>query len=295
VALTGGQPPRGRPPRRRLPVAGPRVRFPPVPPASGGWVGQNEEMAAADRHRLIVEQLGLRDRVSVAELAELAGTSEMTIRRDLELLESRGALRRVHGGAVKVALSAVDRPYGLRELTNSDAKDRIGKAAADSLLNGETVILDTGSTTAAVARAMAGRTLTVTPLSLHSLFPLSLSEGIQLMLPGGWVRPGELSIVGGVTEAAFTEFRYDTFIIGCCGIGAEHGATAVDPEDVRVKRAAIKAARRRIVVATHDKLGRVTLARICPTEEIDLVITDDADDADAVTALREAGVSVLCV
>lgn len=264
-------------------------------PVRAGPMPQNVEVGAVDRHRLIIEQLSLHDRASVAELAELAGTSEMTIRRDLEMLESRGALRRVHGGAVKVALSGTDLPYGLRALTNHDAKERIGKAAADSLVTGETVILDTGSTTAAVARAMVGRTLTVTPLSLHSLFPLSLSEGIQLMLPGGRVRPGELSIVGGMTEAAFTDFRYDTFVIGCCGIDAEQGATAIDLEDVRIKRAAITASRRRIVVATAEKLGRVTLARICPTSQIDLLVTDADDGAEEVALLREAGVSVVCV
>jgi len=258
-------------------------------------MGENDAVNATDRHRLIVEQLALHDRRSVAELAELAGSSEMTIRRDLELLEGRGALRRVHGGAVRLALSATDLPYGMRELTNSGAKERIGKAAADSLLAGETVILDTGSTTAAVARAMAGLTLTVTPLSLHSLFALTLGDGIQLMLPGGLVRPGELSIAGSLTEATFADYWYDTFIIGCCGITAEHGATAVDLDDVRVKRAAIKAARRRIVVATEEKLGRVTLARICPVTEIDLLITDAGEDHETVAALREAGTGVLCV
>jgi len=250
---------------------------------------------APDRQRLIVERLALRDRLSVAELAELTGCSEMTIRRDLELLEGRGALRRVHGGAVRIALSAADLPYGMRELTRFDAKERIAKAAADSLLAGESVILDTGSTIAAVARAIAGLTLTVTPLSLHSLFPLVLGEGITVMLPGGRVRPGELSIVGDLTEAAFAGFWYDTFIVGCCGITAEHGVTAVDLDDVRVKQAALRAARRTIVVATAEKLGRVTLARLCPVSEVDLLITDAAETAETVTTLREAGISVLCV
>jgi DeoR/GlpR family transcriptional regulator of sugar metabolism len=263
--------------------------------AQSACFSQNDLVSAIDRHRLIVEQLGLHDRVSVGDLAELAGTSEMTIRRDLEQLESRGALRRVHGGAVNVALGGADLPYGIRELTNIDAKERIGKAAADTLLNGETVILDTGSTTVAIAKAMVGRQLTVTPLSLHSLFELTRSETIKLLLPGGQVRAGELSIVGNATEAAFTDFSYDTFIIGCCGIDAKNGATAVDLEDVRVKRAAIRASSRRIAVATAEKLSRVTLARICPAEDIDLLITDAPDDASTVARLRDSGMSVLCV
>src|SRR5690606_18674543 len=141
-------------------------------------------------------------------------------------------------------------------------------------------ILDTGTTTAAVADAMRERRFTVTPLSLHAAHTLAQMAGISLLMPGGYVRAGELSVYGDRAERAFADLRYDTFIVGCCGIDPVYGATAHDLEDVRVKRAAIRAARRRIVVATAEKLGKVAFGRICTINDIDTIVTDAPDTSE---------------
>ncbi|MCP9962921.1 DeoR family transcriptional regulator [Streptomyces somaliensis] len=112
-------------------------------------------MNVAERHRFILSQLSERSRASVAELARSTKTSEMTIRRDLELLESRGALRRVHGGAVSTLLSGVEPPYAVRAMVGGDAKARLADEVVRLLNDGETVALDTGTTAVAIARAMA--------------------------------------------------------------------------------------------------------------------------------------------
>ncbi|ONH25102.1 DeoR/GlpR family DNA-binding transcription regulator [Pseudofrankia asymbiotica] len=252
-------------------------------------------MNAAERHRLVLTVLAERNRASVAELAKVTGTSEMTVRRDLEQLESQGALRRVHGGAVSALLSGVEPPYAVRALAGAETKARLAAAVVELLRDGETVALDTGTTAVAVAAAMAERQLTVTPLSLHAATRLGACDGIQLLMPGGQVRRGELSFHGALTVRTFEELRYDTFILSCCGVDATTGATAYDLDDVQVKRAAVRAARRTLLVATADKLGHVTFGRICPPDQISLLITDAPRTAAPVRELLAAGVEVTTI
>jgi DeoR/GlpR family transcriptional regulator of sugar metabolism len=250
-------------------------------------------MNAMERHKLVIEELEHRRQVSVGELAKLADCSEMTIRRDLEHLEEQGVLRRVHGGAESLLLRAVEAPYAVRALTAREAKERIGKVTAALLGDGETVIIDTGTTALEVARALSGRQMTVAALSLHAIQVLAGDGTIRLLVPGGLVRPGELALNGDQTERMFVDFRFDTLILGCCGIDADNGATAYDLDDVRVKRAARRSAKRTIAVATADKLGRVTFGHICPAEQIDVLVTDADQGAESVHRLQETGINVI--
>ncbi|MFD9724850.1 DeoR/GlpR family DNA-binding transcription regulator [Streptomyces sp. NPDC059072] len=250
-------------------------------------------MNVIERHKFVVGLLVRQNRATVAELAQATGASEMTIRRDLEVLESRGALRRVRGGAVSSLPGGVEPPYAIRAMSGTQAKERLARAVVDLLTDGETVALDTGTTAVAVAKAMAGRQFTVTPLSLHAAFALSGQSGIQLVMPGGQVRAEELSFHGQTPVQTFEDLCFDTFVLGCCGVDPVRGATAYDLDDVQVKRAAVAAAQRVILVATADKIGRTALGRICSMEEVALVVTDAPGDSPAVEALRERGVEVV--
>src|SRR6202453_812237 len=124
------------------------------------------------RHKTILQALRQHSPVLVGELAAALDCSEMTVRRDLESLEHSGGLRRVHGGAGSVFLSAEETPYGIRALEFSDAKAKIGAGAASLLVDGETVILDGGTTAMEVARALRSRRMTVMPLALRPVFEL---------------------------------------------------------------------------------------------------------------------------
>ncbi|MEU8777274.1 DeoR/GlpR family DNA-binding transcription regulator [Streptomyces sp. NPDC048606] len=250
-------------------------------------------MNVMERHKFVVELLMRQNRATVAELAEATGASEMTIRRDLEVLESRGALRRVRGGAVSNLPGGLEPPYAIRALSGSHAKERLARAAVALLTDGETVALDTGTTAVAVAKAMADRRFTVAPLSLHAAFALSAHPGVRLVMPGGQVRPEELSFHGHTPVRTFEDLCFDTFVLGCCGVDPVQGATAYDLDDVEVKRAAVASAQRVILVATADKIGRTALGRICSMEEITLVVTDAPADSPAVEALRDRGVEVV--
>ncbi len=252
-------------------------------------------MDVQTRHQMIMQALRQHSPVLVGELAAALDCSEMTVRRDLESLEREGGLRRVHGGAASVFLSAEETPYGIRALEASEAKATIGAAAAGLLSDGETVILDGGTTAMEVARALSNRRMTVMPLALRPVFELHEYPGIKLLLPGGEVRPGELSLTGSLTEPAFAMLRFDTCIMGPCGIDAKAGITTHLLAETAVKRAAAKAAQRVIAVADSSKLGRVAFGHVCDLDDIDIVLTDAGADPQVVDALRMAGVDVRCV
>jgi DeoR/GlpR family transcriptional regulator of sugar metabolism len=244
------------------------------------------------RLRRIVETLQERDQVQVGTLAEALGCSEMTVRRDLQALESSGALRRVHGGAVRGFLGADEVPYDIRALEAADAKEAIGAATAALLADGETVVLDSGTTALHVARALRPRRMTVMPLALRPIFELQEGPEIRLLVPGGEVRPTELSFVGDLTSNAFAELRFDTYVMSLCGFDVTAGVTAHHLAEAVVKRAAASASRRVIAVADSSKIGRVAFGHICDVGVVDILITDGEADEQAVADLGRAGVDV---
>jgi DeoR/GlpR family transcriptional regulator of sugar metabolism len=194
-----------------------------------------------------------------------------------------------------VFLSAEETPYGIRALESTEAKAAIGAAAAGLLADGETVILDGGTTAMEVARSLCNRRMTVMPLALRPVFELHECAGIKLLLPGGEVRPGELSLTGSLSQGAFSELRFDTCIMGPCGIDVDAGITTHLLAEMVVKRAAARASQRVIAVADSSKLGRVAFGHVCDLAEIDILVTDAGADQQVVDQLRFAGVDVRCI
>src|SRR5580704_4942937 len=193
-------------------------------------------MDAIERRSALLASLQSTGRVEVIEAARRFGTAEMTIRRDLDTLVAQGAARRVRGGAVSLLLRAEEPPFPVRGVVAADAKRRIGRAAADLLVDGESVVLDSGTTALEVARCLVGKRVTVMPLSLHAAALLAQIDGVRLLMAGGEVRPGELSLVGPLATASLSALRFDTAVIGCCGLG-DGQVTAHDLGDAEVKRA----------------------------------------------------------
>jgi DeoR/GlpR family transcriptional regulator of sugar metabolism len=228
----------------------------------------------AARRRALAGTLRQRGSVTVSELAAQFGCSEMTIRRDLDVLERDGVVRRRHGSAVTASLRADEKPYLVRAFEASEAKERIGRAVAALISDGETVALDAGTTTAEVGRALRGRAVTVMPLGIRTLVDLAYDEQVRLIAPGGDVRPGELVVTGDLAEVAFERLRFDTFVLGACGIDARNGVTTHQPADARVKRAAVASSARTIVVADRSKLGVVTFGHVCPLSAAERLVTD---------------------
>lgn len=249
-------------------------------------------MASADRLKQITDAVREIGRRSVTELAELTGASEMTIRRDLETLADQGVLERYRGGARSLLLRGDEPPFALRARDGIEVKRRIAAEVASLIADGESVVIDSGTTCLEVAHALQHRQLTVMPLSLHAANALTGAGRLTLLLPGGRPRPGELALTGPLTEASLASLRFDTAVIGCCGLTAADGLTAYDLEDTAVKRAAIASSHRVIAVAEAAKLSRTALAVVTPASALHTVVTDGAAPDDEVEALTAMGVEV---
>lgn len=231
-------------------------------------------MNASARRRALAGIVQQRGSAAVSELAAEFGCSEMTVRRDLDALERDGVIRRMHGSAVTASLRAGEKPYPVRAFEASEAKERIGSAVAAIISDGETVALDAGTTTAEVGRALRGRAVTVMPLGIRTLVDLAYDDQVRLIAPGGDVRAGELVVTGGLAEVAFERLRFDTFVLGACGIDARNGVTTHVPADARVKRIAVASSARTIVVADKSKLGAVTFGHVCSLAAAERLVTD---------------------
>lgn len=249
-------------------------------------------MGSTERLRLIRDAVHEAGQLGVGELAELTGASEMTIRRDLEILADQGLLERYRGGARSVLLRGQEPPFAWRAGEGTEVKRRIAAEVAALIADGESVVIDSGTTCLEVARALRDRRLTVMPLSLHAVNALTGGPQLTLLVPGGLPRPGELALTGPLTEASLAALRFDTAVLGCCGLTVADGMTAHDLADSAIKRAAIASARRVIAAADAAKFSRTALAFVAPISALHAVVTDQAAPDSEVDALRAAGVTV---
>lgn len=235
-------------------------------------------------------------RVDVVAAAAELGTSEMTIRRDLERLVAGGVARRVRGGAVSLLMRGEELPFALRQMEAADAKRRIAARTGQLIRDGEAVVLDSGTTALEVAKVLAARgRATVMAMSLPSALVLAPSPSIRLLIPGGEPRFGELALVGPLAEASLAGLRFDTAIVTCCGLSADGVMTAHDIGDAAIKRAMMVAATRVVLVADSSKFARSALAVVPDSSRVDVLVTDDGAPADAVRSLTDRGLEVLCV
>jgi DeoR/GlpR family transcriptional regulator of sugar metabolism len=251
-------------------------------------------MDVRNRRNLVLQLLEQQGEVSVSNISLSAGVSEMTIRRDLDALAQDGLLKRVHGGAIGVVSRSYEPPFAARIERNFELKRKIGEAAASLVGDGETLILDVGTTVLETARALRSRhNLTVLTASIRAMDLLAGGEGIQLMSTGGVVRRGEMSLVGDLAERAFDDLRFDSFVMGVGGIDLKEGLTEFNPEDARVKKHALMSARRCIVVADHTKLGKIAFSRIAPLDRVDVLVTDRRADSEILDGFRSVDVEVV--
>ena len=249
-------------------------------------------MDATERMSRLVDLLRQHGRVDVAAAAVEFGTAEMTIRRDLDVLVNHGAARRVRGGAVNMLMRGEELPFAMRELDAVDAKRRIAATVVDLIADGEALGLDSGTTLVEVARKLAGRRVTAMPMSLHAAMALSASDSVRLIMPGGEARPGELAMVGPLALASIAAIRFDTVVIGCCGVSPEGHVMAHDLGDGAVKQALLASARRSVLALDSAKFGQGALAVVGKVASFDVVVTDKAAPDSVVGGLETAGVDV---
>ena len=239
-----------------------------------------------------------RDFVRVAELAERFDVSEVTVRGDLDALQARGQLRRVRGGAVPRAAAPTERRFEEAEVAAAAQKRAIAGTAAAMVGDGDTIVLDVGTTTTAVAQALAERTelsdVTVFTSSLTIALALeSADPRLTVVVTGGTLRSKQHSLVEPLAGLVLDTINAGTAFIGCNGIDVERGVTNVNLPETEIKRMILRSSQRRVVCADSSKLGQVALAHVCDLDDIDQLITDDRAEADLVAGLRETGLEVV--
>jgi len=256
--------------------------------------------SADERRELIVEELARDHMVKVSELSERFGISEVSIRRDLNLLEQHGLLKRVHGGAVVPPSISLEQSYSARMRLHVDEKERIGRAAAEMIREGDRIIFDSGTTVLQVARKISGDllnsgNLSVITASLPIVHELGHWKGVHLILLGGIYLPDYEVCVGPQTMKNLNGLHADKMFLGTDGLTLSHGHTSANVLEAQVVQAMIEHASEIITVADSSKIGAIGLTAIIPLNKIDKLITDTNAPSDFVAALKEQGVEVILV
>lgn len=213
-------------------------------------------------------------RVAVEDLAQRFDVTLQTIRRDLTELAEAGHLDRVHGGAVP-RTGVANIGYEARRRMNADAKTAIARACAASIPDNSSMILNLGTTTEAVARALIHhRNITVVTNNMNVANILVANPGCEVMVAGGALRRSDGGLVGELTTQFFAQFKVDFAVIGASALDRDGDLLDFDLAEVRVSRAIIGQARKTCLVADHTKFHRSAPARIASLSELDTVFTD---------------------
>jgi DeoR family transcriptional regulator of aga operon len=252
------------------------------------------------RRSAILEELAGARSVQVSDLSRRLGVSEVSIRHDLEDLETRGLLRRVRGGALSVPQAMQDWSFNERMLMRHEQKERIGRAAAAMVSGGDVIIMDSGTTVVHMARSLSPELLTsgdvtVITSSIPIVRELGPWKGVHLISLGGVYLPQQEVVVGPQAVANLAELHADKMFLGADGLGFEVGATTRTVLDAEVDRASARASDQVIALIDSSKIGRRGLATGVPFSEIDILITDDAAPPDFVAKARDLGMEVRIV
>jgi DeoR family transcriptional regulator, aga operon transcriptional repressor len=250
----------------------------------------------AERHQITLQQLNASGHVTVADLSNLLHVSEVTVRKDLRQLEDHSLLLRTHGGAVRVDYYARDLPVEEKSKQHESEKKRIGEAAAALVHNGDSIILDAGTTTLQVARHLRGKKdVNVATNSIPVALEILRHPGVGLLMLGGLVCSTSASVVGQTAEHILREHSFQLLFLAGDGLDGSFGLTTTHALEAHLNRVMIENAGKTIVVVDSSKFGRRGLCRICGIDQIDVVITDDKAPETAVTYLEEHGTKVVIV
>lgn len=251
------------------------------------------------RSEKIMKYLLRSGTATIDEILAVVGSSAPSIRRDLIRLESRGLIRRTHGGATLVEPLLYepfryDRSFQAREQRFEAEKRRIGLAAAELVQSGETIGLTAGTTTTHVGRSLRHReNVQVFSNAINIAMGLCNQPGIRTYLTGGVVPwAWSFSLTGAAALNFLDDVYLDRVFLSVTGIDAERGATTIEAEEALVFRKMLKQSKQVVVVADSSKLGQVSPAFICKLTEIHLLITDSGASEQAVAPFVDAGVKV---
>lgn len=256
-------------------------------------------MTINERHDLIIKELDSKGQVSVTELSTMLNVSEVTIRKDLTLLEQSNRLYRAHGKAIKMSPYINDRDVNVKFSQSPAEKTAIGKAAVKLIEPNDSIIIASGTTVEYFAREVyaeetLGR-LTVITSALNVASILAKNRNYEVVQLGGIVRGTALSAVGSDAEHLLENFSSSKLFIGVDGIDVEYGLSTTNLLEANLNRAMIRSTQKTIVLCDSSKFGRRGFSRICGIDDVDQIITDSGIPSHTLEALQQRGIEVTIV
>ena len=256
-------------------------------------------MTMNERHEIIIRELNSKGQVGVTELSTLLNVSEVTIRKDLTLLEQNNMLYRAHGKAIKMSPYINDRDVNVKEHQFPNEKIAIGKHAVTLIVPNDSIIIASGTTVQYFAREIktegGNNRLTVITSAMNVASTLSNNRDIEVIQLGGIVRSSSLSTVGCDTERMLRNFTGSKLFMGVDGIDLEYGLSTTNLLEANLNRAMIRSTQKTIVLCDSSKFGRRGFSRICDIDEIDQIITDPGIPPHMLNALQKQGIEVTIV
>ena len=254
---------------------------------------QNETLLPADRRKKIQEIVQQKGVVKVSDLSQLFGVSELTIRRDLDILERKDILERTHGGAVYNQRMRIEPLYEQKSRIHRREKEAIGAMTTQIIEDGDTLLINSGSTTREVIRSLKTRKVRIITSNMSALFEVSDSN-IELIFIGGYYRKQSNSLVGSLASLSLQQIYGSKAIIGVDGISIKYGLTTPIIEEAEVARQMIERTPGPvIVVADHSKIGVVSNFITAPLDKVDILVTDEKIDEGYKNDLEREGIKVI--
>ncbi|MEN8907522.1 MAG: DeoR/GlpR family DNA-binding transcription regulator [Clostridiales bacterium] len=249
-----------------------------------------------ERKAKIVEYIKKHSSESVQQLAKKFGVSESTIRRDLTELEEAKYIKRTHGGAVKLEVVNYEPSYNEKEVKFAKEKECIAKKAVEFINNGDTILLDSGTTTQFLAKELKQFShLTIVTNSLMIANELAGLNDIEIIVVGGILRKNTLALAGSIAEEVFKVLRVDKAFIATNGIDLKEGLTTPSVIEAYTKKKMLEISKQVFLLTDHTKVGKVAFVKFGNIEEINYLIIDNKVDKDTVKNIREKEIDVFVV
>jgi DeoR/GlpR family transcriptional regulator of sugar metabolism len=245
------------------------------------------------RREQILAYLSAHDRTPVSELSHVLGVSEVTVRKDLDVLESQGVLTRVHGGAVVSGRGRLELYFAAREQVHLEEKRRIAQAAAALIMSGQRVFLDASTSAFQVARLIKDReNLVVVTNGLYTALELNFCEGITTIVVGGTMRRRSSSLVGSLNYNSVQRLRVDIGFFGARGVTARDGLMESELDEAQLKQQLVSASRIVVGIVDSSKFGTMAFSAFALPHEIDRIITDERAPTAMIADLRALNIAV---
>lgn len=233
-----------------------------------------------ERKNEILHELQRTGKVRVTDLAKQFNTSEETIRRDLAILEEKGSLKKVYGGAIATIFQSGEPPFSHRTTVNRAEKIKIGIKAAELISDGDVIVIDVGTTTVEFAHFIENKkniTILTNSIPVSAALMESLNQNKftgEILLLGGQIDSKQQSVSGRLTEQMLNQFNVDKAFISAGGVSLQNGVSNYHLNETLVSRLMIDVSKQIILLADHSKLGVDTFCKICPLEKVDMIVCD---------------------